>query len=65
MSYTVAWARDVNTTGFEACVHERVFFSGAHLARMVRFDYDCCNRGSFILGFINDELGFFIFWLLK
>ena len=35
MSYSVAWLRSVNTTGFEACVHESVFFSGAHSALLV------------------------------
>ena len=38
-SYAVVWLRSVNTTGFEACVHERVFFSGAHEAELVSFKY--------------------------
>jgi hypothetical protein len=30
--YSLVWATDVKTTGFTACVHEAVLFSGGHIA---------------------------------
>ena len=49
MSYSVAWSRSVNTTGFEVCIHESVFFSGAHSALLVGLYFIALNFTTVIL----------------